>query len=211
MTLNDLVNMQFYALAVMAIFFLPASVGAPAHAQVTTASAVATAAEDEPSPAKVALAKEATHSYTVSMTAYNAVPAQTDGDPHITASGAWTNPEVVAARSQDFGEELPFGTVIKVERAAADSPRCQFGKVEHLIGYRVIADTMHSRWTNKIDILLDQTDTVAVEGHQVNPGRAFGVCNGVTITVVGHIDINDMPATQEELRAMFEEPVLARK
>lgn len=204
--------MQFYALAVMAIFFLPASVGAPAHAQVTSAPAVATASEDDPSPSKVALAKaEATQSYTVSMTAYNAVPAQTDGDPHITASGAWTNPEVVAARSQDFGTELPFGTVIKVERAAADTPRCQFGKVDHLIGYRVIADTMHSRWTNKIDILLDQTDTVLVDGHAVNPARAIGVCGGVTITVVGHIDINDMPETQEELRLMFEEPVLARK
>lgn len=204
--------MQFYALAVMAIFFLPASVGAPAHAQVTSASAVATASEDDPSPRKVALAKaEATQSYTVSMTAYNAVPAQTDGDPHITASGAWTNPEVVAARSQDFGEELPFGTVIKVERAAVDTPRCQFSKVDHLIGYRVIADTMHSRWSNKIDILLDQTDTVLVDGREVNPARAIGVCGGVTITVVGHIDINDMPETQEELRAMFEEPVLARK
>src|SRR3989344_2886699 len=177
--------MQFYALAVMAIFFLPGNVGAPAHAQVTSASVVATAAEDEPSPRKVALAKaEATQSYSVSMTAYNAVPAQTDSDPFITASGAWTNPEIVAARSRDLGAELPFGTVIKVERAAADSPRCQFGKVEHLIGYRVIADTMHSRWTDKIDILLDQTDTVLVEGREVNPALAIGVCGGVTITVV---------------------------
>src|SRR3989344_4702438 len=176
--------MQFYAFAVIAIFFLPASVGAPAHAQVTTASAVATAAEDEPSPRKVASAKEATQSYTVSMTAYNAVPAQTDSDPFITASGAWTNPEVVAARSRDLAAELPFGTVIKIERAAADSPRCQFGKVDHLIGYRVIADTMHSRWTDKIDILLDQTDTVLVEGREVNPALAIGVCGGVTITVV---------------------------
>lgn len=208
---DGLVFMQFYALAVMAIFFLPASVGAPAHAQVTTASAVATAAEDEPSPRKVALAKEATQKLTVSMTAYNAVPAQTDGDPHITASGAWTNPEVVAARSQDLGTELPFGTVIKVERAAADSPRCQFGKVEHLIGYRVIADTMHSRWTNKIDILLDQKDTVQVGAREMNPARAIGVCGGVTITVVGHVDINDMPTTQAELHAMFEEPVLAKR
>ncbi len=145
------------------------------------------------------------------MTAYNAVPAQTDGDPFITASGAWTNPEVVAARSRDLGAELPFGTVIKVERAVADSPRCQFGKVEHLIGYRVIADTMHSRWTDKIDILLDQTDTVLVEGREVNPALAIGVCGGVTITVVGHVDIKDMPETQDELRAMFEEPALARR
>jgi len=204
--------MQFYALAVMAIFFLPASVGAPAHAQVTSAPVVATAAEDEPPSRKVALAKaDATQSYTVSMTAYNAVPAQTDGDPFITASGARTNSETVAARSQDLGAELPFGTVIKVERTLADTPRCRFGEVEHLIGYRVIADTMHSRWTSKIDILLDETDTVVVEGRSVNPGIAMGVCSGVTITVVGRVDIKDMPETQAELAAMFEEPVLARK
>jgi 3D (Asp-Asp-Asp) domain-containing protein len=145
------------------------------------------------------------------MTAYNAVPAQTDGDPHITASGAWTNPEVVAARSQDLGAELPFGTVIKVERTAADTPRCRYRDVEHLIGYRVIADTMHSRWTHKIDILLDQTDTVTVEGREVNPARVIGVCSGVTITVVGHVDIKDMPKTQDELREMFADSALARK
>lgn len=204
--------MQFLIPAVIGIFFLPGNVGAPAHAQVTTASADATAAEADPSYTKVALAPaEAAQSYQVTMTAYNAVPAQTDSDPFVTASGVRTNPETIAARSRDLGAELPFGTVIKVERAAADSPRCQFGKVEHLIGYRVIADTMHSRWTKKIDILLDQTDTVAVEGREVNPARAIGVCGEVTITVVGKIDVKDIPATQEELRQMFEEPVLARK
>ena len=203
--------MQFYVLAVMAIFFLPASVGAPAYAQVTSASDVATPADDEPSPMKVASAKEATQSYTVSMPAYNAVPAQTDSDPFTTASGAWTNPEVIAARSQDLATELPFGTVIKVERTAADTPRCQFSKVDHLIGYRVIADTMHSRWTDKIDILLDQADTVQVNGVEMNPGRVFGVCGGVTITVVGHVDIKDIPKTQAELEAMFAEPTLAMR
>ena len=37
-------------------------------------------------------------SYTVTLTAYNAVPAQTDSNPLETASGAYSNPEVVAAR-----------------------------------------------------------------------------------------------------------------
>ncbi|HEX5774595.1 MAG TPA: hypothetical protein VFY28_01385 [Candidatus Paceibacterota bacterium] len=143
------------------------------------------------------------------MTSYNAVVAQTDGDPHITASGAWSNPEVVAARSRDLGAELPFGTVIKIERALADTPNCRFSSVEHLIGYRVIADTMHSRWTKKIDILLDHKDTVTVGSREVNPSRALGVCGQVTITVVGHIAIRDIPRTQAELAAMFDEPTLA--
>lgn len=195
----------------MGIFFLPVSAGAPAHAQITSAPEAVSTAEDEPSPTKVASAREATQTYSVSMTAYNAVAAQTDGDPTITASGAWSNPEVVAARSRDLGAELPFGTVIKIERAVADTPRCRFSEVEHLIGYRVIADTMHSRWTDKIDILLDQSDTVAVGGVQMNPSRVLGVCGQVSATVVGHVDINDIPATQEELRAMFAEHTLAMR
>ncbi len=203
--------MQFALIALMGIFFLPVSAGAPAHAQVTSAPEAAAVAEDEPSPTKVASAKEATQNYVVSMTAYNAVSAQTDGDPSTTASGAWSNPEVVAARSQDLGAELPFGTVIKIERAAADTPRCRFSEVEHLIGYRVIADTMHSRWTDKIDVLFDAADTVSVAGTEMNPSRVFGVCGQVTVTVVGHVDINDMPATQAELRAMFDEPTLAMR
>jgi len=203
------VTMQFAILAVMAIFFLPASVGAPAHTQVTTSvpAAATPSADDEPSPKKVASAKEATQS----MTSYNAVVAQTDGDPTITASGAYSNPEVVAARSRDLAREFPFGTVIKIERTLADTPNCKFSKVEHLIGYRVIADTMHSRWTKKIDILLDQNDTVQVNGVEMNPSRALGVCSQITATVVGHVNIKDIPATQAELAAMFDEPTLAMR
>lgn len=201
--------MQFALLAITAIFLLPGNVGAPAHAQVTSVPVAASSEDADPSYTKVATAKEATQSHTVSMTAYNAVPAQTDGDPFITASGAWTNPEVVAARSRDLGADLPFGTVIKIERAVADTPRCQFSTVEHLIGYRVIADTMHQRWTKKIDVLFDQHDTVPVNGRQINPSYALGVCDQVTVTVVGKIDIADIPETQAELASMFAEPSLA--
>ncbi|HEX2792687.1 MAG TPA: hypothetical protein VHO23_03150 [Candidatus Paceibacterota bacterium] len=192
----------------MAIFLLPGNVGAPAHAQVTS-EPVAASEDSDPSYTKVATLAEATQSYTVSMTAYNAVPAQTDGDPFTTASGAYSNPEVVAARSQDLGAELPFGTVIKIERSVADTPRCQFSTVEHLIGYRVIADTMHPRWTHKIDVLFDQADTVPIGARQVNPSYALGVCDQVTVTVVGKIDISAIPDTQAELASMFEEPSLA--
>ena len=53
--------------------------------------------------------------YPVTVTAYNAVPEQTDSDPFTTASGAYSNPEVVAARSQDLADKLPFGTIIELE------------------------------------------------------------------------------------------------
>lgn len=144
----------------------------------------------------LALAKNAAEepppTYTVSMTAYNAVPEQTDGDPHITASGAYSNPEIVAARSRDLAEQLPFGTVIEVSTATS-SKNCGLHVVGDEVGLRVIADTMHARMQNKIDILLDSKKTA----------RTFGVCEGVDIKVVGKIDIKDMPDTQDELRAQI--------
>lgn len=140
--------------------------------------------------------------HTVKLTAYNAVPEQTDSSPDITASGARSNPEIIAARSRDLANELPFGTVIAFE-SAEKSNNCGFDIVEHLIGYRVIADSMHERMNNKIDILFDGSDTVHVgvngQGRRAtNPALALGVCD-VTIRVVGKIDVRDMPSSQSEL------------
>lgn len=153
-------------------------------------------AQEDPAPAVLA-------TYQVAMTSYNAVPAQTKADPSTTASGAYSNPEVVAARSRDLASELPFGTVIRID-AATSTPNCGYGAVSDQVGYRVIADTMAQRMTNKIDILLDQDNTVSIGGKSLNPSRVLGLCRGVKISVVGHIDISDMPKTQTELAAMVE-------
>lgn len=143
-----------------------------------------------------------TEAFTVKLTSYNAVPEQTDADPMTTASGARSNPEVIAARSVDLKETLPFGTIVKLTRSASDSENCRFGAVEHLVGYRVIADSMHSRKREQIDILLDQNDTVAVHGKEVNPALALGMCSGVTVEVIGRIAVKDIPETQAELAAL---------
>lgn len=142
--------------------------------------------------------------FMVKLTAYNAVPEQTDGNPHETASGAYSNPEVVAARSVDLKETLPFGTVVELTREGSDSENCRFGAVEHLIGYRVIADSMHSRKRNQLDVLLDAGTTVAVHGKEINPALALGMCGDVSVRVIGTIDIKDIPETQEELRRIVE-------
>jgi 3D (Asp-Asp-Asp) domain-containing protein len=140
----------------------------------------------------------------VKLTSYNAVPEQTDHNPSVTASGAFSNPEVVAARSVDLKGTLPFGTVVALTRKGGDTENCRFGAVEHLIGYRVIADSMNSRMRNKIDVLLNASDTVLVHGVATNPSLALGLCNEVEVRVVGKIDIKDMPQTQEELRKLVE-------
>jgi 3D (Asp-Asp-Asp) domain-containing protein len=137
--------------------------------------------------------------YTVGMTAYNATIAQTDSDPKITASGVLSNPDVIAARSQDLSDELPFGTVIAIV-AATSSPSCGYNRVGQLIGLRVIADSMNVKMKNKIDIMLPQKETLP-SGKTGNPAIVLGQCKNVAIKVVGHVDLGSIPTTQSELAA----------
>lgn len=177
------------------VAFLLASGGQPAPGMVVATPpvevAVATVAAPEP---------EAEEVYTVKLTAYNAVPSQTDHNPFVTASGMFSNPEVVVARSHDLKEELPFGTVIAIERPEYQHPsKCGFDSVAHLIGYRVVADTTHSRKRAQIDILFNQEDTVPVRAREINPAVALGICDDVVIRVVGRIALDEIPETQTEL------------
>lgn len=137
--------------------------------------------------------------YSVSMTGYNAVAEQTDGDPLTTASGAYSNPTIVAARSVDLADELPFGTVIEV-MSGTTTPACGFDVSKPSIGLRVVADSMHSRMRNKIDIMFPVDEYVRQGGKMRNVARALGMCKGISIRVVGKVDIRRMPKTQQELR-----------
>jgi hypothetical protein len=109
----------------------------------------------------------------------------------------------MAARSQDLGDELPFGTVVAVE-AATSSPDCGYTKVGQLIGLRVIADAMNLKMKNKIDIMFPQKVTTA-SGKTENPAVVLGICKDVTIQVVGHIDPSNIPHTQGALASMLDQ------
>lgn len=200
--------MQSLIPVLVGLLVLPVSAIAPVAAASaatpeTVASSTATVIEQLPAP-KLALAPVAT-SLTTKLTAYNAVPEQTSNNPFVTASGAFSNPEVVAARSNDLADKLPFGTVIQIERAGYDTPSCGYSKVESQIGYRVIADAMNQRIVNTVDVLLDQHKKVSYTGSQINPARALGICGKVTIKVIGRIDVDDIPSTQAELAQMVHE------
>ncbi|MFA6349103.1 MAG: hypothetical protein WCX06_02875 [Candidatus Paceibacterota bacterium] len=142
----------------------------------------------------------------VTLTAYNAVPEQTDSDPLVTASGAYSNPEIVAARSQDLAKDLPFGTIIEIDGPATSGNSCGFGIVEPIIGYRIIADTMNARYTDRIDVLFDtESNYTLANGKVKNAGMVLGICNGATVRVVGFVDIKNpkrLPKTQAELVAL---------
>lgn len=153
---------------------------------------------------EIPLVEEIFQTRSVSVTGYNAVPEQTDSDPYTTASGAYSNPELIAARSVDLKDDLPFGTVIQfVLPQGTTTPPCGLSSVEHLIGLRVVADSMHPRKRNQIDILFDASDKVKIGGKNMNPAVVLGVCKDIKIRVVGKIEIKNMPKSQTELLAML--------
>ena len=153
--------------------------------------------------------EEVQEAYSVRLTGYNAVPAQTDSDPMTTASGAYSNPEIIAARSVDLARELPFGTVIEFVIPETSKAPCGLSSVEYLVGLRVVADSMHPRKRNQIDILFDNNDVVRLGGKRKNPAVVLGVCKGIEVRVVGYVDIREIPKTQTELAAQIGTAVLA--
>lgn len=142
-------------------------------------------------------------SYAVTLTAYNAVPEQTDGDPLVTASGAYSNPEIVAARSRDLADKLPFGTIIEIIGPSTPQNNCGYDIVRPIVGYRVIADAMSPRYTDRIDILFStESNYTRADGGVKNAGNVLGICTDTSIRVVGYIDLTrpgTMPKTQAEL------------
>ena len=139
--------------------------------------------------------------FSATLTANNAVPAQTDDEPGITANGGPARAGVVAARSQDLGDELPFGTIIAIDAPAA-SATCGYKAVAPLIGYRVVTDTMNARYRDRVDVLFDTEDNyVLPSGKTMNASSLLGVCPGVSVRIVGFIDLakHALPANQAAL------------
>lgn len=199
--------MSKIVIALVGLLFLPVSTFAPIAYAKTTAPGTGSSGEDPSSSLVAPVNPDVT--LTVRLTSYNAVAEQTDGNPTVTASGIPSNSEVIAARSHDLAKTLPFGTVIALYRDDDDTPGCGFKKVEHLIGYRVIADTMNARFTKRVDVEFDIADKVKVEGKRMNPSRAMGVCSNVTVKVLGKLPLKDIPATQDELARIVEPERLA--
>jgi 3D (Asp-Asp-Asp) domain-containing protein len=92
------------------------------------------------------------HTAVVTATAYNSMPEQTDGDPTVAAWGDQLKPGRKAiAVSRDLVERgLTRGTKVRIEGQRGT--------------YRVL-DTMHSRWTDRIDIYM---------GEDVDAAKAWG-------------------------------------
>ena len=159
-------------------------------------------------PQPVAPVVPAKPSYEVALTGYNAVPEQTDSTPFETASGAFSNPEVVAARTVDLADELPFGTIIEIDGSGVllEDNNCGYSNVAQHIGYRVIEDSMNARLTGRVDVLFGTEVNYVnkTSGRVRNAANALGICKGVVVRVVGHVDFRHIPKTQAELVALVE-------
>jgi len=90
------------------------------------------------------------HGKSVTATYYNSVPEQCWGDPLVTASGKRIDLDLLEneeikwiAVSRDILKEFKFGTKIKV--VCKEDPSIN--------GIYEIADTMHEKFENKIDLL----------------------------------------------------------
>jgi hypothetical protein len=84
----------------------------------------------------------------VKVTMYNTDPAQTDSTPNITASGFvidTLNPykHRIIAVSHDIKKHFKYGEKVLVSGIGIWS------------GYYYVRDLMNKRWTNKIDILIN--------------------------------------------------------
>lgn len=90
----------------------------------------------------------------VKASAYNSVPAQTQGDPTVAA----------------WGDKLKPGMkVIAVSKDLLDEQGLEYGqevRIQGLKGPFVVMDKMHSRWERKIDIYM---------GNDVNAALKWGV------------------------------------
>jgi 3D (Asp-Asp-Asp) domain-containing protein len=88
----------------------------------------------------------------VTATAYNSLPAQTDGDASLTAFGIRLKPGMrIVAVSRDL-EKLGLREGVRL-------------RISGLEGEWTVGDRMHRRWSRKIDVYM---------GVDVKAARAFG-------------------------------------
>ena len=103
--------------------------------------------------------------YSVTITAYNPVAAQTDNTPFITATGTRMRSGIIAL-SRDLLPLIPYGSVIRFVKLQHDPSSCHATLPR---GTFRVEDTMHPRKKRQVD--------VAMMSYQ--SARHFGRCRGM--------------------------------
>ena len=102
--------------------------------------------------ARVVSAPNTAPTLSVEMTAYTSAAAQTDTTPALTASGAVAGPGTAAA-SRDLLPIMPYGSQVEVVSVSGEG--CGGWVPETPL---TVADTMHPRIRNHLDVWLETTE-----------------------------------------------------
>lgn len=98
---------------------------------------------------------KANPSFTLRATAYNSHVGQTDATPHITATGAQTNFGIVAVSRDLLGDEIPYGSLVRIKDLGSFNSGRGYGKFQSMLneqGLFIVEDTMHPRKEQQIDV-----------------------------------------------------------
>lgn len=89
------------------------------------------------------------HTLEVVVTAYSSTPAQTDGDPTVTATGQTVRPGILAVSRDLLDTQLPYGTQVRILEIHADEEGCGGYPTSTVFE---VQDTMAARIENQVDI-----------------------------------------------------------
>jgi 3D (Asp-Asp-Asp) domain-containing protein len=92
--------------------------------------------------------------YDLRATAYNSMVSQTDSQPFITATGQRTRWGIIAVSRDLLGEELPYGSLVRLRDLGSFHTGRGAGAYQNLLDGTlfVVEDTMHARKTNQVDV-----------------------------------------------------------
>ncbi|MEX2502766.1 MAG: hypothetical protein WD336_10345 [Trueperaceae bacterium] len=102
--------------------------------------------------------------FVLRATGYNSVPAQTNADPHTTATGTRTRPGVLAVSRDLLGADVPYGSMVRLHDLGSYAGQYNPGRFQTLLdqqGLFIVEDTMNVRKRRQVDLWFgDRTSAV---------------------------------------------------
>ena len=99
-------------------------------------------------------------------TGYNSHAGQTDSTPDITATGARTRFGIIAVSRDVLGDELPYGSLVRIRDLGSYYNGRGAGRFQSLLDGQlfVVEDTMHPRKTDQVDVWFPDLGTAVQWG-----------------------------------------------
>ena len=138
--------------SLLTAFSLPKKDGVPL-AVMPTVTVLATPREAPTSPQTYGPITNLT--FELRATGYNSLQGQTDGSPHITATGERTRFGIVAVSRDLLGDSIPYGSLVRIHDLGNYYSGRGYGHYEGLLDSQelfIVEDTMHARKRQQIDV-----------------------------------------------------------